>query len=356
VPLLHSGSLLVGVVHTLLGPILPMLASRWRLDDAEAGSLFIAQFTGAMIGSALSSSMIERLGSLCLMATLLTSPPMLRVNCRENQEVVVKNELAEIAGRTCWVDLVAPSGTESEAVSRSFGIDFRTRTGAVVEEPKYLYMRVSSVSPQEKQEPLICRLTVIMGENFLVTVREADACPAIELAVQRLRRRPAWAVDSKNLLRVLLQAMNDQAERTVEHISGVLEGTTASIAQISTGYSKEGKELGVVDLTEATLGLNDQQELVSRCLECQLALARAARHLSTEVSDKTESELQVLVNELIDDIAGVKEHFSFEHEKIRYLQGAVTNILNIKQNQIVKVFTIITAVFLPPTLVAISTV
>jgi hypothetical protein len=36
-------------------------------------------------------------------------------------------------------------------------------------------------------------------------------------------------VDSKNLLRVLLQAMNDQAERTVEHISGALEGTTASI-------------------------------------------------------------------------------------------------------------------------------
>ena len=67
VPLLHFGSLLVGVVHTLLGPILPMLASRWRLDDAEAGSLFIAQFTGAMMGSALSGSMIERLGSLRLM-------------------------------------------------------------------------------------------------------------------------------------------------------------------------------------------------------------------------------------------------------------------------------------------------
>lgn len=66
-PLLHSGFLLVGVVNTLLGPILPMLAARWRLDDAEAGSLFIAQFTGAMIGSALSSAMIERLGLLRLM-------------------------------------------------------------------------------------------------------------------------------------------------------------------------------------------------------------------------------------------------------------------------------------------------
>jgi fucose permease len=66
-PLLHCGFLLVGVVHTLLGPILPMLAAKWRLDDAQAGSLFIAQFTGAMIGSALSGPMIERWGSLRLM-------------------------------------------------------------------------------------------------------------------------------------------------------------------------------------------------------------------------------------------------------------------------------------------------
>ena len=277
---------------------------------------------------------------------------MFRVIRRENDEVVIKSELAEIGNRACWVDLIAPSSTELEAVSSCFGIDFRTRTGGVVEEAKYLYMRVSSVSPQEKQDPLICRLTVILGENFLVTVREADSCPAIELAVQRLQRRPAWAAGAKDLLRVLLQSINDQAERTVEHISGILEGTTDEIAQISTGYSKDGKELGVVDLTEATLDLNNQEERVSRCLECQLALARAARHLSTEVSDKTETELQVLVNELMGDIAGVKEHFSFEHDKIRYLQGAVTNILNIKQNQIVKVFTIITAVFLPPTLVA----
>ena len=67
-PLLHCGFMLVGVVNTLLGPILPMLAARWRLDDAEAGSLFIAQFAGAMIGSALLGSMIGRWGSLRVMA------------------------------------------------------------------------------------------------------------------------------------------------------------------------------------------------------------------------------------------------------------------------------------------------
>lgn len=277
---------------------------------------------------------------------------MLRQIYLENDQVVIKDELAEVSERACWVDLIAPSATELELVSRRFAIDFRPRTGGIVEEPTYLYMRVSSVSPQEGQEPFLCPLTIILGDNFLVTIRETNSCPAIDLAVRRLQRRPACALAAKDLLRVLLQAINDQAERTVEHISDTLERTTRDIAQISTGYSKEGAELGVVDLTEATLDLNNQEELVSRCLECQLALSRAARHLSTEVSNETEAELQVLVNELIEDIAGVKEHFAFDHDKIRYLQGSVTNILNIKQNQIVKIFTIITAVFLPPTLVA----
>jgi MFS transporter, FHS family, glucose/mannose:H+ symporter len=65
--LLHFGFLLIGVVTTLLGPILPMLAARWHLGDAEAGWLFTAQFTGGIIGSALSSRMILRLGLLRLM-------------------------------------------------------------------------------------------------------------------------------------------------------------------------------------------------------------------------------------------------------------------------------------------------
>jgi MFS transporter, FHS family, glucose/mannose:H+ symporter len=65
--LLHGGFLLIGVVTTLLGPILPLLAAKWSLDDAELGLLFTAQFGGAIIGAAMSSRMIVRLGLLRLM-------------------------------------------------------------------------------------------------------------------------------------------------------------------------------------------------------------------------------------------------------------------------------------------------
>ncbi len=65
--LLHGGFLLIGVVTTLLGPILPMLAAQWSLDDAELGLLFTAQFSGAIIGAALSGRMIVQLGLFRLM-------------------------------------------------------------------------------------------------------------------------------------------------------------------------------------------------------------------------------------------------------------------------------------------------
>lgn len=59
---LHFGFLLIGVVNTLLGPVLPLLSVHWQLDDAQAGRLFIVQFVGSMTGSVLASVLIVRLG------------------------------------------------------------------------------------------------------------------------------------------------------------------------------------------------------------------------------------------------------------------------------------------------------
>ncbi|MGB8985016.1 MAG: MFS transporter [Candidatus Sulfotelmatobacter sp.] len=47
---LHGGFVLMGIVTTLLGPMLPMLISRWSLSDQRAGLFFSAQFCGSMLG------------------------------------------------------------------------------------------------------------------------------------------------------------------------------------------------------------------------------------------------------------------------------------------------------------------
>ena len=63
VPLfLYVSFVVTGVVTTLLGPLLPVLASKWSLSDGQSGYLFTAQFGGSVAGVALSSLFIPRLG------------------------------------------------------------------------------------------------------------------------------------------------------------------------------------------------------------------------------------------------------------------------------------------------------
>jgi MFS transporter, FHS family, glucose/mannose:H+ symporter len=49
---LHGGFIVTGIVTTLMGPLLPVLISRWSLSDQRAGLFFTAQFCGSMIGVA----------------------------------------------------------------------------------------------------------------------------------------------------------------------------------------------------------------------------------------------------------------------------------------------------------------
>ena len=73
--LVHGAFVITGLCTTMLGPMLPQLALRWRLSDFDAGYLFTAQFLASLVTSAASGVFISRLGyrwalfcSLVLMA------------------------------------------------------------------------------------------------------------------------------------------------------------------------------------------------------------------------------------------------------------------------------------------------
>src|ERR1700723_3653902 len=57
---LHAGYVVAGIVTTLIGPILPILISRWSLTDQRAGLFFTAQFCGSMLGVSTLSTLIGR--------------------------------------------------------------------------------------------------------------------------------------------------------------------------------------------------------------------------------------------------------------------------------------------------------
>jgi FHS family glucose/mannose:H+ symporter-like MFS transporter len=57
-----AGFFVIGVVTVLLGQVLPVLSKRLDLNDAQAGTFFLAQFSGSLFGTLISSPIARRYG------------------------------------------------------------------------------------------------------------------------------------------------------------------------------------------------------------------------------------------------------------------------------------------------------
>jgi len=278
---------------------------------------------------------------------------MIRSIFRTDNKIETRSGIAELpAEGFLWIDVGQHDDGVMAELRLRYNVDPQLQNTSVHEDEEYVYLFAELVAMNEQREPSFHKVTFVLGDRLLVTLHDTAEFTPLNRAMQRLARRPQQANDAKSLLRMILAGINDGTSQVIEQIAGDLEATAHTIAQLSEDTGTDGRELGVSDLTETLLELNGSEGLISNCLESQLALAGVVRYLNGEVDSRREAELQTLIKELILDVNGVKEHASFEHDKVRYLQNSVVGLLNIKQNQIVKVFTVITAVFLPPTLVA----
>ena len=71
--------------------------------------------------------------------------------------------------------------------------------------------------------------------------------------------------------------------------------------------------------------------------------------LKSEFFPKTSYEL---IRIMIKDISSLIDHNSFSFERLEYLQDTFLGLIDIEQNKIIKIFTVATVLFMPPTLIA----
>jgi magnesium transporter len=82
--------------------------------------------------------------------------------------------------------------------------------------------------------------------------------------------------------------------------------------------------------------LNDKQRILSSFLK----------------STKYKSALKHDVTVMLKDIKSLIDYTDFNFERLEYLQNIFVGMLSIEQNKVIKMFTIMNVIFLPPTLIA----
>ncbi len=94
-------------------------------------------------------------------------------------------------------------------------------------------------------------------------------------------------------------------------------------------------------------------DLVSKARESLVSIERILLFLSASFeADRVAMELREEVRTTLRDLQSLEEHASFQSSKIQFLLDATLGLVNLEQNNIIKLFSVMAVIFMPPTLVA----
>ncbi|MDR0831174.1 MAG: magnesium/cobalt transporter CorA [Prevotellaceae bacterium] len=137
----------------------------------------------------------------------------------------------------------------------------------------------------------------------------------------------------------------DLLETRVDYDADMIEDMTREITEMSNRIKTDEDAdddalIAVKELQEKTMvireNLVDKQRVCSNMLKSELLPADAHNKLTI----------------IVKDINSLFEHTRFGFDRLEYVQDAIIGLINIQQNKIIKVFTIVSVIFMPPTLIA----
>lgn len=177
----------------------------------------------------------------------------------------------------------------------------------------------------------------ILKNNILVSIRDSE----LDSFTDTIRKILVNAKGFSNGYYVLVSLMETRVEKDAD----LIEDTTDLITKLSLDINATGKVnedflLQIKDLQEKITiirqNIMDKQRVISNFLKC----------------DFFPADLQPRLTMIIKDINSLFDYTRFGFDRLDYLQDTFLGLINIEQNKIIKIFTVVNVIFLPPTLIA----
>jgi magnesium transporter len=277
-----------------------------------------------------------------------------RSNCK-SLELSGLSEADGLPDDVLWIDMVEPTREEEIRVEKMLGVELPTRDDLKDIEPSSrlymengaVFMTASLVWKAETELPTLTDVAFILIRGRLVTIRYAHP-KSFALFIAAIHRIPEDMRSGASLLAKLLETIVD---RTAE----ILEQTVARIDILSTHvFGDKAKKIRHPSnyLEEKLKTVAMYHRLVSKVRDSLMSLSRLLTFVQTVPAIHEDRETRDLCRNVTRDIQSLSEHASFIAGNITFLLDASLGLINIEQNAIIKIFSIASVVFLPPTLVA----
>jgi magnesium transporter len=254
-----------------------------------------------------------------------------------------------------WIDLVNPSTPEDKAVERLAGIAVPTRedmqeieiSSRLYIENGARYMTATLMCQSDSDMPRTTAVTFILAGHRLVTVRY-DTPKPFTLVEARLARACAPGITGEQVLMELLDALIDRC-------ADILERIGADIDQVSHDIFEPEKERHghAKQYSQILIAIGRQGDLTSKVRESLVSMGRLVTFLSAAVEGvKWSKDMREQLKTMQRDVGSLTDHASYLSNKITFVLDAMLGVVNLEQNNIIKLFSVMAVVLMPPTLIA----
>ncbi|MGB6397940.1 MAG: magnesium transporter CorA family protein [Bradyrhizobium sp.] len=270
------------------------------------------------------------------------------------KKAVVK-DLSELPENVVWIDLVKPTAAEDRAVERLAGIAVPTRedmqeieiSSRLYIENSARYMTATLMCNSDSDMPKTTAVTFILAGHRLVTVRYDEPKP-FALVEHKLARSCAAAITGEMVLMELLDAVIDRC-------ADILERCGADIDQVSHDiFEPEGERHGhAKQYSQILIAIGRKGDLTSKVRESLVSIGRLVTFLSAVMEGaKWSKDMREQLKTMQRDVASLSDHASYLSNKITFVLDAMLGVVNLEQNNIIKLFSVMAVVLMPPTLIA----
>jgi magnesium transporter len=268
----------------------------------------------------------------------------------------IAGELTTIPDDVLWVDLIDPTPAEERFVESTLGIDVPTReemkeieaSNRLYEDNGVLYMTITIVTKLDTDLPVNSQITFILAGNRLITNRYVDPLP-FQRFIAYAEKHPSTCSTSPALLAGLIEAIVNRMADVLERIGTDLDQLSDEIfaqprARSATRRTRDSRAI----LTR--VGQNG--DLTSKGRESLVSLGRLLAFVQQSPTALVQNDVRARFRTLNRDVQALSDHATFVSGKTTFLLEATLGMLNIEQNNIIKIFSVAAVVFLPPTLIA----
>jgi magnesium transporter len=259
-----------------------------------------------------------------------------------------------IPAAAVWIDLLEPTPEEEKLVENALAIDVPTReemreietSNRLYEDNGALYMTTTVAAQLDTDRPVSTAVTFILVGQRLVTNRYLDTKP-FQQFITYAEKHPAACVNPLTVLAGLMEA-------NTERIADVLERVGADLDNLSGGiFARHGGTTpNSGDLRSMIERIGFAGELNSKARESLVSLGRLLMFVQMSGDPTMKGELRDRFRSISRDVTSLSDHASFLGTKVSFLLEATLGAINIEQNDIIKIFSIVAVMLMPPTLVA----